>query len=180
MCRRTFWKGDGQKISSVVFREYPRQGLRIQDIGMHGIAGRGCLCIVDKATICFRSQRTVHPKFLEPLRPQRVSGDFRQQASDMWTTEGAEPDLGLRRVVRIAHIKVRVSEQPEQSHEIRLEQQVHMDECTDTPPVMEVPLLRMVLSECRLFPEIVGFDRPLSAKDRCSFRFYAFRSQNRR
>src|SRR5207247_3288000 len=35
----------------------------------------------------------------------------------------------------------------------------------------------MVLSECRLFPEIVGFDRPLSAKDRCSFRFYALRSQ---
>src|SRR5207247_2495832 len=106
-------------------------------IRMHWMAGGGCLCVVDKATVSFRSQRTVHPKFLEPLRPQRVSGDFRQQASDMWTSEGAEPDLGLRRVVRIAHIKVRVSEQPEQSHEIRLEQQVHMDECTDTPPVME-------------------------------------------
>ena len=108
---------------------------------MHGIAGSGCLCVVDKATVSFRSQRTVHPKFLEPLRPQRISGDFRQQASDMWTSEGAETDLGLGRVVRIAHIKVRVSEQPEQSHEIRLEQKIHVDESADTPTVVQVPQL---------------------------------------
>ena len=108
---------------------------------MHWMAGGGCLCVVDKATVSFRSQRTVHPKFLEPLRPQRVSGDFRQQAGDMWTSEGAEPDLGLRRVVRIAHVKVRVAEQPEQSHEIRLEQQIHVDEGTDAPTVVQVPQL---------------------------------------
>src|SRR6266480_3373527 len=135
MCRRTFWKGDGQKISSVVFRKYPRQGLRIQDIRMHGIAGSGCLCVVDKATVSFRSQRTMDPKFLEPLRPQRVSGDFRQQAGDMWTSEGAETDLGVRAVVRIAHIKARVPEQPQQSHEISLEQKIHVDESADTTTV---------------------------------------------
>src|SRR5438105_13935611 len=67
MCRRTFWKGDGQKISSVVFRKYSRQGLRIQDIRMHGIAGGDCLCIVDKAAIRFRSQRAMDPKLLEPF-----------------------------------------------------------------------------------------------------------------
>src|SRR5438132_11249524 len=114
MGRRTFWKRDGQKIGSVVFRKYPRQCLRVQDIRMHGIDGGGCLCVVDKATICFRSQRAMNPIFLEPLRSQSVPGNFRQQASDMWTSEGAETDLGLGRVVRIAHIKVRVSEQPEQ------------------------------------------------------------------
>src|SRR5207245_3960643 len=150
MCRRTFWKDDGQKISSVVFRKYPRQGLRVQDIRMHWMAGGGCLCVVDKATVSFRSQRTVHPKFLEPLRPQRVSGDFRQQAGDMWTSEGAEPDLGLRRVVRIAHVKVRVAEQPEQSDEIRLEQQIHVDEGADAPTVVQVPQLS--IRACRTGP----------------------------
>src|SRR5207247_5167119 len=38
----------------------------------------------------------------------------------------------------------------------------------------------MVLSECRLFPEIVGFNRPVPAKDRCSFCSYALRFQKRR
>src|SRR5437773_12569261 len=106
MCRRTFWKGDGQKISSVVFRKYPRQGLRVQDIRMYWMAGGGCLCVVDKATVSFRSPRTVHPKFLEPLRPQRVSGAFRQPAGGMRTSDAAEADLGLRRDVRIAVVKV--------------------------------------------------------------------------
>src|SRR3989454_709636 len=138
---RTLRKGDGQKIGSVVFRKYPRQCLRIQDIGMHGIDGGGCLCVVDKATICFRSQRAMNPIFLEPLRSQSVPGNFRQQAGDMWTSEGAEPHLGLRRVIRIAHIKVRVSEQPEQSHEICLEQEIHVDESADTPTVVQVPQL---------------------------------------
>src|SRR2546430_14707285 len=100
---------------------------------MHGIAGGCCLCIVYKATICFRSQRTVHPKLLEPLRPQRVSGDFRQQASDMWTSESAEPDLGVRRVTRIAHVEVRGPEQPEQSHEISLEQKTWTKAPTPRP-----------------------------------------------
>src|SRR6266567_8835582 len=112
MCRRTFWKGDGQKISSVVFRKYPRQGLRIQDIRMHGIAGRCCLCIVDKAAISLWSQRAVHPIFLEPLRSQSVPGNFRQQAGDMWTSEGAETDLRARRVVGIPDVKAGIPEQP--------------------------------------------------------------------
>src|SRR5207253_11490627 len=120
MCRRTFWKGDGQKISSVFFRKYPRQGLRVQDIRMHWMAGGGCLCVVDKATVSFRSQRTVHPKFLEPLRSQSVPGNFRQQAGDMWTSEGAETDLRARRVVGIPDVKAGIPEQPKQSHEVSL------------------------------------------------------------
>src|SRR2546426_644832 len=51
MCWRTFWKCDGQKMSSGVFLKYPRQGLRIQDIGMQGIAGGGCLCIGDHNSV---------------------------------------------------------------------------------------------------------------------------------
>ena len=88
---------------------------------MHGIAGSGCLCVVDKATVSFRSQRTVHPKFLEPLRPQRVSGDFRQQAGDMRTAERTETALRVRRAIGIAHVKARVSKQPQQRHEVGLE-----------------------------------------------------------
>src|SRR5207244_8371559 len=127
----------------VVFLKYRRQGLRIQDIGMHRIAGGGCLCVVDKATISFRTQRAVHPIFLEPLRSQSVPGNFGQQAGDMWTSEGAETDLRARRVIGIPDVKAGVPEQPKQSHEVGLKQQVHMDECANTATVVEVPLLRI-------------------------------------
>src|SRR5437667_9056447 len=43
---RTLRKGDGQKISYVVFLNYPSQGLRIQDIGMQRIDGGACLGLV--------------------------------------------------------------------------------------------------------------------------------------
>src|SRR5437667_11408805 len=61
----------------------------------------------------------------------------------MRTTKGAKTDLRTRRVVGIAYIEVRVAEQPEQSHEIGLKQQVHMDECANTATVVEVSLLRI-------------------------------------
>src|SRR5919108_5694182 len=82
----------------------------------------------------------MNPKFLEPLRSQRVSGNFSQQADDMRTTEGAETNLGVGSVIRIAHVKVRVSKQPQQSHEVGLEQKIHMDERADTTTIVEVPL----------------------------------------
>src|SRR5439155_19402319 len=59
----------------------------------------------------------------------------------MRSTKGAKTDLRTRRVVGIAHIEVRVAEQPEQSHEICLEQEIHVDESADTPTVVQVPQL---------------------------------------
>src|SRR3989442_14185192 len=59
----------------------------------------------------------------------------------MRSTKGAKTDLRTRRVVGIAHIEVRVAEQPEQSHEICLEQEIHVDESADTPTVVHGPQL---------------------------------------
>src|SRR5437660_6345374 len=64
MRRRAFRKRVRQEVGSAFCKDF-RHSLRMKDIGMQRIAGRGSLGIVHKATISFRPQRAMHPEPLE-------------------------------------------------------------------------------------------------------------------
>src|SRR6202047_4234994 len=142
MLRTTFWVGNWQKVRAVL-REDLANSLRVQHVSVDGVLCPSCNRVVDKASIRYGAQGTVHEPFLIPHRLERSVRDFAQQIKNVPRSKGWNPrlirdsEIGVSRIERCP-----IAKQPLGCEQGSLEGKVHMDPGSQVATVLEVACTR--------------------------------------